>query len=145
MKSGKRPGESREGNTAIHHWIFLDIRKVIECDEAMPDYLRIDPKRYYRQAEQDQKVGSLKCCSSACVSSATGRTRRGELAFARAENGIFLPRCGVAPVFSLLRGLFCHALCDSIRAPNYLQKAAKETKTVFCSDRKRFAIFVSFC
>src|SRR5437667_10479320 len=64
----------------------------------MPYQLRIDPKRYYRQTEQDQKVGSLECCSSACV----------PLAFARAENGIFLPGCGVAPVFSLLRRPFSH-------------------------------------
>ena len=83
VKSGKRPGESRERNTAIHHWIFLDIRKVIDSDEAMPYQLRIDPKRYYRQTEQDEQVGSLECCSSACVSSATGRPRRGEFAFAR--------------------------------------------------------------
>src|SRR5438876_12062478 len=40
VKSGKRPGESRERNTAIHHWVFLDIRKVIDRDEAMPDHLR---------------------------------------------------------------------------------------------------------
>src|SRR5437773_5268426 len=67
VKSGKRPGESRECNTAIHHWIVLDIPRVIESDEAMPDHLRIDPNRYYRQTEQDEKVGSLECCSSACV------------------------------------------------------------------------------
>ena len=105
VKGGKRPGESRERNTAIHHWIVLDIRRVIESDEAMPDHLRIDPKRDYRQTKQDQKVGSLECCSSARVS----------LAFARAENGIFLPGCGVAPVFSLLRDPFSHALCEIIR------------------------------
>src|SRR6266850_1364438 len=98
VKSGKRPGESGERNTAIHHWIVLDIRGVIERDEAMPYQLRIDPKRYYRQTEQDKEVGSLECCSSACVS----------LAFARAENGIFLPGCGDTPVFSLLRGPFSH-------------------------------------
>ena len=34
-------------HTAIHHWIVLDIRRVIERDEAMPYQLRIDPKRYY--------------------------------------------------------------------------------------------------
>jgi len=105
VKGGKRPGESRERNTAIHHWILLDIHGVIERGEVMPDHLRIDPKRYYRQTEQDQKVGSLECCSSACVA----------LAFARAENGIFLPGCGVAPVFSLLRRPFSHAVCETIR------------------------------
>src|SRR6201997_1419162 len=98
VKGGKRPAESRERNTAIHHWIFLDIRGVIERDEAMPDHLRIDPKRHSRQTEQDEKIGSLERCSSGWVS----------LAFARAENGIFLPRCGDTPVLLLLRGLFSH-------------------------------------
>ena len=69
VKSGKRPGESRERNTAIHHWIFIDIRGVIESDEAMPYQLRIDPKRYYRQTEQDEKVGSLECCNVADLES----------------------------------------------------------------------------
>ena len=54
VKSGKRPGESPERNTAIHHWVLLDIRKVIDSDEAMPYQLRIDPKRYDRQTEQDK-------------------------------------------------------------------------------------------
>src|SRR6185436_9655101 len=93
VKSGKRPGESLERNAAIHHWIFLDVRGVIERDEAMPHHLRVNRKCYYCQTEQDENVGWLECCSSACVSSATGRTRRGELAFARAEKGIFLPGC----------------------------------------------------
>ncbi len=112
VKSGKRPGESRERNTAIHHWIFVDIRRVIESDEAMPYQLRIDPKRYYRQTEQDDKVGSLECCSSACVSSATGRTRRGELALRGTRSFV---GCGKADSFSLLRGPFSHALCETIR------------------------------
>src|SRR6266480_4301519 len=114
-KSGKRPGESPERNTAIHRRVLFDIRNIIENDEAMPDHLGINPKRHYRQTEQDEQVGSLECCSSACVSSATGRTRRGELAFAGAENGIFLPACGDTPVFSLLRGPFSHAVCETIR------------------------------
>ena len=115
VKSGERPGESLERNAAIHHWIFIDVRGVIERDEAMPYQLRIDPKRYDRQTEQDDKVGSLECCGSACVSSAIGRTRRGELAFARAKKGIFLPGCGVVPVFWLLRSPFSHVLCETIR------------------------------
>ena len=69
VKGGKRPGESRERKTAIHHWIFLDIRGVIERDEAMPYQLRIDPKRYYRQTEQDENVGSLECCNAADLES----------------------------------------------------------------------------
>src|ERR1700746_2822369 len=73
VKSGERPGESRERNTAIHHRGFLCIRIVIQRDELMPHYLRVKPKCYYRQTEQEENVGSLECCSSACVSSATGR------------------------------------------------------------------------
>src|SRR4030095_7134578 len=69
VKGGKRPGESPECNTAIHHWIVLDIRGVIERDEVMPYQLRIDPKRYYRQTEQDENVGSLQCCSVADLES----------------------------------------------------------------------------
>ena len=77
-----------ERNTAIHHWIFLDIRRVIESDEAMPDHLRIDPKRYYRQTEQDEKVGSLECCNVADLESFRGsfvgsRLSRQLFAFAR--------------------------------------------------------------
>src|SRR6476646_365809 len=69
IKSRKRPAESRERNTAIHHWIFLDIRRVIERDEAMPYQLRINPKCYYRQTEQDEKIGSLECCNMADLES----------------------------------------------------------------------------
>src|SRR6266550_8588274 len=94
VKSSKRPGEAPERNTAIHHWIFLDIRGVIERDEAMPYQLGIDPERHYRKPEQDENVSSLNCHGSGCDLSAIGRTRRGELAFARAENGIFFPGCG---------------------------------------------------
>ena len=50
VKSGKRPGESPERNTAIHHRVPLDVRKVVESDEAMPDHLGINPKRHYREA-----------------------------------------------------------------------------------------------
>src|SRR6476646_1943293 len=48
VKGAKRPGDSSECDTAIHHWIVLDIRGVIERDEVMPYQLRIDPKRHYR-------------------------------------------------------------------------------------------------
>src|SRR5439155_24325840 len=107
VKSGKRPRESAERNTAIHYWVPLDIRKVIGNDEAVPDHLRINPKRHYRQTKQDEEVGSLECCSSACVS----------LAFARTEKGIFSPAFGYRPVFSLLRSPFSHAVCEIIREP----------------------------
>ena len=59
MKCGERPSESRERNTAIHHWIFPDICGVIESDELMPDYLRVNPKRHHRETEQDDEIGSL--------------------------------------------------------------------------------------
>ncbi len=98
VKSGKRPGESPERNAAIHYWVLLDIRQVIDRDEAMPDHLRVDPKRHYRQTEQDENVGSLQGRSSACVLSATGRT------------------FGDTLVFSLLRRPFSHAVCESIRS-----------------------------
>src|SRR6266404_8558498 len=69
VKSRKRPGESIERHAAIHHGVFRDIRKVIEMDEAMPDHLRIDPKRYDRQTDQDEEVGSLECCTIADLES----------------------------------------------------------------------------
>ena len=59
MKSGERPGESRECNTAIQVWIFPNICGVIESDELMPDYLRVNPKRHRRETEQDDKIGLL--------------------------------------------------------------------------------------
>src|SRR6266480_77285 len=99
VESGKRPGESPERNTAIHYWVLLDIRKVIDSDEAMADHLRVNPKRHYRQTEQDEKIGSLECCHMAnrdCFRS--------------------LPAgCGKADSFSLLRHPFSHAVCETIR------------------------------
>ena len=59
MKCGERPSESRERNTAIHVWIFPNICGVIESDELMPDYLRVNPKRHHRETEQDDEIGSL--------------------------------------------------------------------------------------
>src|SRR6476646_9812865 len=58
VKSGKRPAESRERDAAVHHRVLLDIPIVIESDEVMPYQLRIDPKRYYRQTEHDEEIGS---------------------------------------------------------------------------------------
>src|ERR1051326_5317552 len=83
MKSGKRPADSRERNTTIHHWILLDIRKVIQSNEVVPDHLRVNPKRHYRQAEQHENVRSLERCSSACISSAT-RSRHSRVCVALA-------------------------------------------------------------
>jgi hypothetical protein len=67
-KSGEGPGQPRERDTAIHYRVLFDIRDVIENYEAMPNHLRVDPKRYYCQTEQDEKVGSLESYGSACVS-----------------------------------------------------------------------------
>src|SRR5437868_11663836 len=63
LKSGKRRSESRERNAAIHHWVLYDIRIIIESDELMPDHLRINSKRHYRQTNQDEQIGSPECCS----------------------------------------------------------------------------------
>src|SRR6516225_448152 len=65
IKRRECPGKSRAGDTAIHHWIFPDVRGVIESDELMPDYLRVNPKRHYRETEQDDKIGSFQSCSVA--------------------------------------------------------------------------------
>jgi hypothetical protein len=88
-----------ERNTAIHYWVPLDIRKVIDSDEAMPYQLRVDPKRHYRQTEQDEKIGSLKCCNLAGLERFRGSFVGG----------------GKADSFSLLRCPFSHAVCDAIR------------------------------
>src|SRR6478609_5059262 len=65
IERGECPSEPRERNTAIHHWIFPDVRGVIERDELMPDYLRVNPKRYHRETQQDQEIGSLQSYSVA--------------------------------------------------------------------------------
>src|SRR5439155_17774623 len=142
-KSRKRPCEAPERNPAIHHWIILDIRKVIQSDEVMPDHLRIDPERHYRQPEQDENVGSLQRCSVADLES-----------FRSSFVG-----CGRADTFSLLRGPFSHVLCESwLGTPSlsslppvgfsasqreFLQKTAKETK-VGIGFATFFVIFVFF-
>ena len=107
VKSGKRPGESRWRNTPIHHWIILDICRVIERDEVMPDYLRVYPKRDYRQTEQNEKIGSLECCNAADLeSSLLAKT------FGVRSSSV---GCGKADSFSLFRGPFIHAVCETIR------------------------------
>src|ERR1700736_3315087 len=99
MKRGERPGEPRAGKTAIHHWIFLDVRGVIQSDELMPDHLGINPKRHYRQTEQDEEIGSPECCSVADPESFRGSPLG----------------CGKANSFSLLRRPFGHAVCETTR------------------------------
>src|SRR5262249_47090777 len=71
VKRGKSPSESGECNAAIHHCVLLDIRIVIQSYELVPDHLRINRKCHYRQAEQDQQIGSPKCRSSAARNSAS--------------------------------------------------------------------------
>ena len=85
IKRGERPGEPRAGNTAIHQWIFLDIRRVIESDELMPDYLRVNPKGHYRKAEQDEEIESLKSSRVAEWSdtSFVPRTKKSSFSFSR--------------------------------------------------------------
>src|SRR6202795_4432347 len=95
VKSGERPSESRERNAAIHHWVLPDIRIVVERDELMPDHLRINRKRHYRETEQDEEIGSPKCCTVADPESFRGSS---------------IGR-GRATSFSLLRCPFGHAVC----------------------------------
>jgi hypothetical protein len=64
----------------------------------MPDHLRINSKRHYRQTEQDEKIGSLECNVADLESfpgSAVG--------------------CDKADSLSLLPRPFSHAVCDTIR------------------------------
>ena len=58
VKRSERPSESRPSNTAIHHWILLDIRRVIESDEVMPDHLRINRKRHDCQSSGNRDFGA---------------------------------------------------------------------------------------
>src|SRR4029077_9849905 len=110
VKSRERPGESIKRHAAIHHGVFRDIRRVIEIDEAMPDHLRINPKCYYRQTEQDEKIASLECCNVADLESSP-RDESVRLAVFRSSS----VGCGKAASFSLLRHPFIHAVCEIIR------------------------------
>ena len=96
VKGGERPGESRERKAAIHHWIFLDICRVIERDEVMPDYLRVDPKRRYRETEQDGEIGSLQSCSVAKRDDASSLRRSNNSSFS-------LSRCSFGHLFAGLQ------------------------------------------
>jgi len=78
VKCGERPGQSRQRNPAIHHWIFLDIRGVIESDELMPDYLGVKPKRHYRETEQDDEIASFQSCSVAKRDDTSSLRRRSQ-------------------------------------------------------------------
>src|ERR1700726_1625311 len=110
IKRGERPGEPHAGKTAIHHWIFLDVRGVIQSDELMPDYLRINPKRHYGQTEQDEQIGSPECCSVA------------------ERHGASSVGCGKANSFSLLRCPFGHAVCETTRARTWGIKESRPDK-----------------
>src|SRR5437899_2720412 len=95
VKSGKGPGESAEGNTAIHHWVLLDISKVIDGDELMPDYLRINPKCRDRQTGGDEPECGNAAKLERFSGSSVGR--------------------GKADSLSLLRRPFSHAVCETIK------------------------------
>jgi hypothetical protein len=88
---------SRAHFGSLAETIFYSATK--HTNEAMPYQLRVDPKRNYRQTEQDQKIGSLECCHVANLES-----------FRSSFVG-----CGKAGSFSLLRGPFSHTLCEAIR------------------------------
>src|ERR1043166_3583783 len=64
IKGGERPDESRAGNTAIHHWIFLDICRVIQSDELMPDHLHINRRRHPCQSKQNEEIRPPECRST---------------------------------------------------------------------------------
>src|SRR5437870_9127472 len=98
-KSGKRPAHPRERNTAIHYWVLFDIRNVIENDEAMPDDLRVNAKRDYRQTEQNEEIGSLECRNVADLE----RLRGSPVGCDRVDSIL------------LLRGPSSHAVCETIR------------------------------
>src|SRR5438552_9758174 len=107
IKSRECPRESIERHAAIHHGVFRDIRRVIEIDEAMPDHLRVNPKCYYRQTKQDEKIASLECCNVADLECSllakTFRVRSSSVG------------CGKADSFCLVRRPFIHAVCETIR------------------------------
>lgn len=93
MKRCECPGESGGGDTSIHHWIFLNVRGVIESDELMLNDLRINRQRHYCQREQDEKIGSRQSCSVA-KADRTSSVRR-----------------SATSSFSLSRCSFSHAVC----------------------------------
>src|SRR5881396_132618 len=97
MKRGERPSKPGERNTAINHWIFLDICWVIESDELMPNHLRINRECNYGQTERDEEIGSPECCSVA-------------------EHDTSSVRHSNATNFSLSRCSFSHAVCETTRA-----------------------------
>src|SRR5262249_22385589 len=107
VKSRKCPGEPRERNTAIYHWVLLDVRSVIDNDEAMPNHLRVDPKSHYRQTQQDENVGSVESCSVANLESSLPAKTFG-------VRSSFVA-CDKPGTFSLLRRSFFHAVCETIK------------------------------
>src|SRR6266487_1101389 len=64
----------------------------------MPDHLRINPKRHYRQTEQDEKIRSPESCNLAKRHSGASARRSEARSFSRS-------RCS-----------FGHALCEITRA-----------------------------
>src|SRR6266480_2099523 len=114
IKRSNRPRESRAGNTAIHHWIFPDVRGVIERDELMADHLYINSECNCPQSEQDEEIGSLQ-------------------SFSVAEWGdtSFVP-CSNESSFSLSRSLFGHSSRDYQRSDKRILAVAKRLKAFSC-------------
>ena len=65
----------------------------------MPDDLRVDAKRDYRQTEQNEEIGSLECRNVADLE----RLRGSPVGCDRVDS------------FLLLRGPSSHAVCETIR------------------------------
>src|SRR4029077_14800362 len=102
IKTGERPSESRERNAAVHHWIFFNICGVIESDELMPDYLRVNPERHHYQTEHDEKIRS---------------SERARVTGPESFRGSSLG-CDKADSFSLFRLPFGHSVCqEDLTAP----------------------------
>ena len=63
IKCRERPGKSRGSNTTVHHWIFLDISRVIETYKLMPHHLRVNRERHNTQPSSDEEIDSTEKCS----------------------------------------------------------------------------------
>ena len=111
MKRGERSGDSCATKTAIHHLVFLDIRGVIESDEVMPDYLRINGERHKSQGSGDEEIHSTEQCS--LMMTGCGRS--------------FASEANVAS-FSLSRRVFSHSAKETVRPQTvgHQTKAHKE-------------------
>ena len=117
IKRSERPAESREGNTAIHHWVVLDIHTVIERDELMSDHLRINGERHNSQGSGDEEIHSTEQCS--LTMTGCGRS------FASEANATSL---------SFSRRVFSHSVKETVRpqTAGHQTKAHKERHSIVC-------------